>query len=273
MPPAAIQIVAPAGGSIERVLAARSAPPFAPERLAFVHALGRCIMNSREARAMPELVALGFWARPASVRQMIPAEDGSGLIRLARGLAFHIAPANVDTIFVYSLLLSVLAGNRNIVRISTKESEQTALLLRLIGEALAQADPATRDSLAIVRYEADRATNDYLSSLCDLRLVWGGDATVATLRESPLAPHATELNFPNKLSGAVIDAAGWLALADRDEQARRFANDALWFGQQACSSPRFVFWRGDEALVEQAAQDFWPRVEAKGFSGEDLWKN
>ncbi len=262
MPPGGIQIVTPAGGSIERVLAARSAPPFAPERLAFVHAIGRAIMASREARAMPELVALGFWARPASVQQMIPSEDGSGLLRLPRGLAFHIAPANVDTIFVYSLLLSVLAGNRNIVRISTKESGQTALLLRLLADALGQADAATQDSLAIVRYEADRATNDYLSSLCDLRLVWGGDATVATLRESPLPPHATELNFPNKLSGAVIDAAAWLAAADPDEQAHRFANDSLWFGQQACSSPRFVFWRGDEAIVEQAAADFWARVEA-----------
>jgi hypothetical protein len=82
------------------------------------------------------------------------------------------------------------------VRISTKESEQTALLLRLIGEALGRVDPETRDSLAIVRYEADRATNDYLSTLCDLRLVCGGDATVAMLRQSPLQPHATELNSP-----------------------------------------------------------------------------
>jgi hypothetical protein len=195
------QIVVPAGGSIERVLAARSAQPFAPERLAFVHALGRAIMNSREARALPELVALGFWARPASVQQMIPLADDADLIRLARGLAFHIAPANVDTIFVYSLLLSVLAGNRNIVRISTKESEQTGLLLRLIGEVLAEADPATRESLAIVRYGADRATNDYLSLLCDLRLVWA-----ATQRSPPCGKARSRprhrLNFPNKLSGA-----------------------------------------------------------------------
>jgi hypothetical protein len=267
----AIQVVAPAGGSVERVFAARSAAPFSPERLAFVHELGRAIMRSPEARAMPELVALGFWARPANVQQMIPQANDTGLLRLARGLAFHIAPANVDTIFVYSLLLSVLAGNRNIVRISSKESEQTGLLLRLIQDALEQVGPDTRESLAIVRYEADRAINDYLSARCDLRLVWGGDATIATLRQSPLAPHATELNFPNKLSGAVIDAAGWLALADRDEQARRFSNDALWFGQQACSSPRFIFWRGPEALVQQAAEDFWTRVESAAAKADLPW--
>lgn len=261
--PSSIQLVAPADGSIDQVLGVRSAAPFAPERLAFVHELGRAIMASPEARAMPELVALGFWARPANVQRMIGTstnQDGA-VVRVARGLAFHIAPANVDTIFVYSLLLSVLAGNRNIVRISSKESEQTALLLRLVAIALDQVDAETRASIAIVRYEADRATNDYLSSLCDLRLVWGGDTTVATLRQSPLAPHATEVNFPNKLSGAVIDAAGWLALPDQDEQSRRFANDALWFGQQACSSPRFVFWRGSEAEVERAAGSFWPKVE------------
>jgi hypothetical protein len=69
----------------------------------------------------------------------------------------------------------------------------------------------------------------------------------------------------------VIDAAAWLAMVNPEEQARRFANDALWFGQQACSSPRFVFWRGAEALVEQAAADFWPRVEAAATKAGLPW--
>jgi hypothetical protein len=69
----------------------------------------------------------------------------------------------------------------------------------------------------------------------------------------------------------VIDAAGWLALGDRDGQARRFANDALWFGQQACSSPRFVFWRGEANTVEAAAADFRPRVERAAAGAALNW--
>ena len=35
---------------------------------------------------------------------------------LSRGVVFHIAPKNVDTIFVYSFVLSLLCANKNIIR-------------------------------------------------------------------------------------------------------------------------------------------------------------
>ncbi|MFC6804089.1 acyl-CoA reductase [Deinococcus caeni] len=40
---------------------------------------------------------------------------------MPRGLVFHVPPANVDTIFIYSWLMSVLAGNRNVIRLSSRE--------------------------------------------------------------------------------------------------------------------------------------------------------
>ena len=35
---------------------------------------------------------------------------------LARGLVFHLAPANVDVLFAYAWLMSVLAGNRKMMQ-------------------------------------------------------------------------------------------------------------------------------------------------------------
>src|SRR5229473_1854189 len=49
-----------------------------------------------------------------------------GVRRFPRGLVFHVPPANVDTIFVYSWALSALAGNRNVVRISPRAAGAAA---------------------------------------------------------------------------------------------------------------------------------------------------
>jgi len=253
-----ISIMAPAGGSIAATLAAPRAAPFAPERLALVNAVRKAILADPAARSRPEMVALAFWARAASLAQLAPKD---GLTRAPRGLALHIAPGNVDTMFLYSALLSVLAGNVNIVRVSGRESDALTLLLRLLNEALATLPEAVRACLLIVRYPAERPINDALSAHADVRVIWGGDDTVREVRASPLPPHASELTFPSKVSAAVIDAAAWGQAPDQAEQARRFALDAVTFGQQACSSPLALFWRGDAATVAAAQATFWPLVE------------
>ncbi|KPF73762.1 hypothetical protein IP88_08820 [alpha proteobacterium AAP81b] len=246
-----------------RVRATPRALPFDAERLAFIAGFGEAL---RRLRDYPELVALGFWARPANLKRLAErlAIAHPAAMRLPRGLAFHVAPANVDTIFVYSLLLSMLAGNNNIVRISARGGDQTGSLLQVLATALAGAPPAVRDGLLVVRYDHDAGVTRALSALADLRIVWGGDATVGLIREAPLAPAATELVFPNKYSLAVLDAGHWLAAdaATRARLAKAFVNDSLWFGQAACSSPRALVWRGDDATVDAASPDFWAAVDA-----------
>lgn len=255
-----ISVMAPLGGSLAATMAAPRAAPFAPERLALVEAVRKAILADPQARSRPEMVALAYWARGASLAQLAGTLGSEQ--RSPRGLALHIAPGNVDTMFLYSALLSVLAGNVNIVRVSGRDSEALTLLLRLLDQALGTLPPAVAACLLVVRYPAERAINDALSSVADMRVIWGGDETVREVRASPLPPHATELTFPSKVSAAVIDAAGWLATPDQPEQARRFALDAITFGQQACSSPLALFWRGDAATVASAQAGFWPLVEA-----------
>jgi len=269
-----IETVLPAAG-LGTVLAARPAPPFAPETRAFVEDLGRRLRRDPAARAFPELVALGYWARRATVARLEDRFRAAypGAVRLARGRAVHVAPANVDTIFVYSLLLSLIAGNVNVVRVSGRAGAQTGLLERVLGAALAEAPAAVRDRVAVIRHARDRAVTDALSALADIRIVWGGDASVAAIRESRLAPRATELVFPDRHSVAVMDAAAWLAApeAERAGTARRLVNDTLWFGQMACSSPRALFWRGAEAAAEAASATLWPALDAAAVAaGIDL---
>ena len=51
-----------------------------------------------------------------------------------------------------------------------------------------------------------------LSASCDVRVIWGGDGTVRTIRATPLPPHATELTFPDRSSIAAIRTAAYTEL-------------------------------------------------------------
>eukprot|EP01031_Cornospumella_fuschlensis_P042676 gene42676-52143_t len=45
--------------------------------------------------------------------------------------------------------------------------------------------------------------------------------------------------------------------------AQGFYNDAFWFAQQACSSPRLLAWVGSDAQVDAAAPRFWAALAAE----------
>jgi hypothetical protein len=102
-----------------------------------------------------------------------------------------------------------------------------------------------------------------LSEACHLRVVWGGDATVKTLRAIPMRPTATEVCFPDRFSVCAIEAEALMALDDAAlvQLSSRFYNDAFWFAQQACSSPRLVAWVGLPERVTVARERFWSALE------------
>jgi hypothetical protein len=241
----------------EQLSAIPPLPPFAEESLAFVDALSRNLLRS-EARTFPELVALAYWMRRANLERLraeLHQRIGDTL-HVPRGTVLHIAPSNVDSIFVYSWFLSLLTGNRNIVRLSSKPSAQADQLVRAITEILA--DP-THAAIAsrnlLVKYEANDATTERFSAACDVRVIWGGDNTVGQIRRLALPPTATEVAFSNKYSLALLHAARWLEADEtaKNALARAFYNDSYWFDQMACSSPRSVLWVGSKEQGQAAA--------------------
>jgi hypothetical protein len=112
--------------------------PFAEEVVSFCNDFSRALFQDAEARRYPELQALAYWLRKAELVRM--REEFAGLatphtLRAPRGLVFHVPPANVDTIFIYSWLVAVVTGNRNIIRLSPRASPQTDLLCRVFNAA------------------------------------------------------------------------------------------------------------------------------------------
>lgn len=242
--------------------------PFDARTIEFLSDLSRTLSGNRGFRGIGEIQALAFWMRPAEIdklRRRFAAIEGEDSVLVPRGTVFHVPPSNVDTIFVYSWALALLVGNRNVVRLSQRLGGIGADLASAIEVVLARPQHATvAAASSFVRYGHDDVRTAELSAQCDVRVLWGGDAAVTTLRRIPLPPHAIELVFPDRFSATAlgVDAVAALGDPERDALADRFANDAFWFDQRACSSPRLVVWIGDESRAREIADDFWPRVAA-----------
>ena len=220
----------------------------------FLARLARKLLAPAVARRQPELGSLGYFLRPAELNRAVSRMRREDAFVFPRGNVFHVPPANVDTIFVYSWALSALAGNNNVVRISERSAVAADTILAALNEVLADADPVIGRTQRMVTYGRDDAVTAALSQWADLRVIWGGDAAVTAIRKHPLRPSARDLTFPDRTSWAAISAAGWRAA---DPAARRqavvgFSNDAYWFDQAACSSPRTVFLVGTDTADVRA---------------------
>ncbi|MBB5866738.1 hypothetical protein F4553_000117 [Allocatelliglobosispora scoriae] len=229
----------------------------------FFDTVGRILLDPAIARSRPELAALGAFLRRGRTRaELARVGDEPGLKRFPRGLVLHIAPANVDALYVYSWALSALAGNHNVVRVSSRAGEATTEILRVLHSAL-DSDGSLASAIGptqrIVAYDHDDAINETLAAACDLRVLWGGDRSIAELRGHSLAPSARDLTFPDRSSFAVINAErfGTACESAQSRVAGAFHADSYWYDQAACASPRTVFWVGSPAVVAAAQEGFY----------------
>ena len=89
-----------------------------------------------------------------------------------------------------------------------------------------------------------------------MRVIWGGDETVRALRSLPLPPRAVELTFPDRLSYMALAGERVLTLGDTElgALAEQLFNDAYWFDQSACSSPRALICCGPRTAAIEGAR-------------------
>jgi hypothetical protein len=257
-------IVAPSDQTEESITQQETLLPFADETIQFISKLSETILQDHGYRKYPDLIALAFWFRPAQLNKLKSEfeRQRANRIWLARGRTFHIAPSNVDTLFVYSLFLSMLAGNINIVRLSERDSDQQQVLMDLLNKLLQDSEHREiKRRLMIVRYDHDDAITSGLSSHCDVRVLWGGDAAITHLRSIPIPPSAIELAFPDRFSFCILNAEAILSKQRLDQLAQRFYSDAYGFDQMACSSTKLVAWIGSADTTSQARTRFWTAVD------------
>lgn len=269
-----VERVAPGRGSIDPAalveqLAAGGVglAPFGTAIRDMVADLSRTLRRHPALRDAPAIAALAYWIRPAGITQLRDHWDrlhtSDEIVLVPRGVAFHVPPTNVDTLFVYSWLLSALVGNANIIRLSPTAAAAGGMLLGTIAEVL-ERHPHIAAGTAIVTYDRDDATTRALSQV-DVRAIWGGDDSVRTIRAIEAAPRCIDLPFPNRFSFAVIDTDSLLRASDTqvDALVDGFINDAYWFDQLACSSPRLVIWHGKGSDATRASNRFFSTMSGR----------
>lgn len=247
-------------GSME-ALDERPLGPFAEEVIDALDALSKALMHDPQSRLYPDVVTFAFFCRRGNLmklREQSVVSIQPSVIRLGRGTIFHIAPSNVPVNFAYSVVAGLLAGNTNVVRVSQKQFPQVDIIVKHMREIRMK-------RLAVVRYPHESNANEVFSAMCDVRVIWGGDATIATIRQNAIPPRAFDICFADRYSLAAINAdkliADQLNTGHLNQLAERFYNDTYLFDQNACSAPHLVVWTGNKENVEQAKTLFWTAVQ------------
>lgn len=244
----------------ERLTTVPAKVPFDDSIISFLNDVSKELMSRREAKAYSDIVTFAFWIRKSSVAGLKERfEKRDGYKHLGKGIVFHIAPSNVPVNFAYSLVAGLLNGNSNIVRIPSKDFPQVNILVEAFNKVLAGREDM-KPYVLLVRYGRDKDINDLFSSIADMRVIWGGDNTIAELRRSPLPPRSGEVTFADRYSLAVIDSDSYLETDNKDRIAEDFYNDTFFSDQNACTSPRIIVWIGNR--IDEAKKVFWEKEHA-----------
>lgn len=236
--------------------------PFCKDVIDFLDEMSKRLLKNPQAKQYPDVITFAFWCRRASLMEMEKSISWLSLAKekgvLGLGIAFHVAPSNVAMNFAYSFAAALLAGNANIVRLPSKQFPQVDCFCNILKEMLEEWKE-WKPFFCFVRYGHEKEITDMFSEISDIRIIWGGDATIREIRNSPLKIRGKEIVFSDRYSIAVIHAEYYLLLSEEQKKrtAQDFYNDTYLMDQNACSSPMLLVWLGKEEIVKKAQKKFW----------------
>jgi hypothetical protein len=246
------------GGSLSDILL-KPLPPYSTEALNFLTQLSGRLLKSAAIRKYADVMSFAYWCRPANLDSLARSSRESDR-RIGRGIALHIAPANVPVNSAYSLVFGILAGNSNIVRISNSHHPQTEILYEVMSKILNNSEHARiRAMNCVIKYEHNDDISSTLSEISNVRLLWGGDKTINYFRRFKISPKCVDVCFSDRFSLCIIDAVAVLSVEEFDfsKLINDFYNDVYLHEQKACSSPHLVIWQGSSLNVLAAQNKFW----------------
>ncbi len=226
--------------------------------LNFLNDLSNEIKKDKNAMRHPDLIYLMFWCNKQVKK--IKSKKKNFLV-VGRGLAFHICPSNVPTNFVYSFIFGLLSGNSNVVKIPSKDFKEKKIILSIINRLFKKKIyKVLKESNHFIEYSSDDNITKYLSSICDARIIWGGDKTINEIRKNWIPERTIEVTFSDRYSFSIINID---KLKKQNEKylellIKNFFYDGYVMGQKACNSPHFIFWLGKKDLKFQ--NKFWGKL-------------
>jgi hypothetical protein len=243
--------------------------PFDKKVIDFSSRLSKRILNNIQYGRVPALVALAYWLRPSNlskiVNQNILTTKNSNIQITPIGLVFHVCPANVDTMFIYSLIISILMGNKNILRISNRlDHEYIIFLFHVLNEELKTKESSIFNNyINIVTYQHDTEINQFFAEKANARLIWGGDETIRKFKSIIGNPRSKDIVFADRISIAIFATINFLNedLIQQKKIIKNFYNDTYTFDQKGCSSAQSIFLYGNLESNKKFIQIFTTLLE------------
>lgn len=234
---------------------------FSEDAVAYLNALSLILNKDERVRAYPDVATFAFFCRKANILRLKKEYTTAGILRLGRGIVFHIAPSNVPVNFAYSLVVGILSGNLNIVRVPSKTFEQVEIIVKAIKKLSHEAAHQSFSSrIVLVRYDRRSSATAFFSSLCDVRVIWGGDETIEQIRTNKIPPRSFDVTFADRYSLCIINADQYVNEKAPEKIAAGFYNDTYLFDQNACTTPHLIIWLGSDENVEIAKKIFWDNL-------------
>jgi hypothetical protein len=236
---------------------------FSEESIEFLSELSNILLKNAVVKKYPDVATFAFFIRKANLNLLKKNYSNNINFRIGRGIVFHITPSNVPVNFAYSLLVGIISGNINIVKVPSKNFEQVNIIIYSIKEALKLSKFKTlfEKRIFVVKYDRDNQATSIFSSICDVRIIWGGDNTINEIRKSSIPSKSTEITFADRYSISVINAKEYLKLENKRKIAIDFYNDTYLFDQNACTSPQSIYWVGSKDEITDAKHFFWSTLE------------
>jgi hypothetical protein len=226
----------------------------------FFDELSKKILNLSESRKYPDLASFAFLCRKRNINRLKSHYNGDSCrnYSFGRGISLHFTPSNVPLNFAYSLYSALLSGNICLIRMSSKFFEQADILVKAIKIILDDSRyEKLRERIHLFKYEHNDDITNYLTSLCDLRIIWGSDETINTIRKHLLPAKAYDISFSDRYSFCVIGAKEVAMTNDISKLITGFYNDTLFFDQNACTSPKLIYWYGTPEDIKKSQAIFW----------------
>ena len=227
----------------------------------------------KKINSFPDLIYLIFWCSKNKNKNLAKYFNNNYL-RLGRGLIFHICPSNVPTNFIYSFFFGLLSGNSNIVKIPTKNFKEKNIILSVVKSLFSKKKYINlKNTNCFVQYNNKDEVTKKISSICDGRVIWGGNKTINDIRRMWIPERAIDLTFPDRYSLSVInlDKLKKEKIDQVQLLAKKFYYDGYMMNQLACNSPHFVFWVGKKNKKLQS--NFWhqlSKIVEKRFFFDDV---
>lgn len=212
--------------------------PFNEKILKTFEKISKRILSDKKLIEKKDIFTFGFWCRRKNLEILKKRFCKSDKI-FGAGLVFHVPPANIPVLPLYSLAFGTLTGNSNLIRIPKKNINYLNQVISLIYEEF-KLHNFHKNNL-FISYDRENIISEAISSYSDVRMIWGGDNTIRSFKRFKTKTNCKDLMFGDKYSLAILH------LKNKDKNkikdiTKNFYNDTFIVDQNACSSPSIIFW-------------------------------